>query len=494
MERSAEEKEKEPEWINVHSDLLAKEDASADLEWISGENLPPESHQFFAPASLSAPEDHLPSLSENNPFHLSQPEINPCYPANSSFSNSLYDTNLEAYFSRLCLEPYDQNPSFRSSNNLDFSSPQIRPADLMGMRVQSAERGQTGLNFDHQNVIQENLLEDIGLDNFNYLIHGGQNRYPALNRDGSKFLWEKIMEKKPEDVEMVFSEVRDRACELMVDRIGNDFIRKFFQVCDQQQITQMLLVVLSDTNLMAVCCDSYGTRATQKLLERITTKEQICLVVAALLPIVVNLTKNLYGCHVIRDCVLSFSSEDNRLIFHVVAVNCVGIGVDKHGCRVLQKCLDYAQGESKEFLMAEIAANALVLSESQYGNYVVQCMLEMRIPHVTAAVLERLAGNYVSLSMNKYGSNVVETCLKSSGEDEVEQIISEMVTDPNFLGVLQDPYGNYVAQSALEKAKGRLRHTMVNRIQMHYPYLQNHPYGKRVLTTTKSRATNHHRR
>lgn len=54
-------------------------------------------------------------------------------------------------------------------------------------------------------------------------------------------------------------------------------------------------------------------------------------------------------------------------IFHVVADNCVGIGMDKNGCRVLQKCLDYAQGEAKEHLMAEISANALVLSESQYG-------------------------------------------------------------------------------------------------------------------------------
>ncbi|KAH7856434.1 hypothetical protein Vadar_001424 [Vaccinium darrowii] len=61
---------------------------------------------------------------------------------------------------------------------------------------------------------------------------------------------------------------------------------------------------------------------------------------------------------------------------------------------------------------------------------------------VSAGVLEKLAGNYVSLSMNKYGSNVVETCIKSSIEDQVAQIISEMIIDPNFLGVLQVPFRN----------------------------------------------------
>ncbi|KAG5526369.1 hypothetical protein RHGRI_032599 [Rhododendron griersonianum] len=553
--------EKEPEWLTVQEDCLAKEDDAVHLEWIPVENHPPENHQFFDPANLSSsPGNHLPSSFENHPFRLYQPEINPYCPANyqnayslngnPSLPNTLCDPNLEAYFSRLNLDPYDQRPSFRSSNDMGFPSPQIRDDDLLRMRVESSVRGQTGLYFDHQNIIQESFLDDFGLQKFdyNYLPNGGQNRnsarnrYPstimphrnqnssqsanlnsnfgrfgvglgadnssflgyssssssslhidhllklftleelrgnifllAKDRDGSKFLWGKIKERKPKDVQMIFLEVRYRASDLMVDRIGNDFIRKFFEVCDQQQITQMLLLVLSDENLMGVCCDLHGTRAMQKLVKQITTKEQRRLVVSALSPFAINLTKNQYGCHVIQDCVQSFPSEDNRHIFRVVADNCVGIGMDKNGCRVLQKCLDYAQGVAKEHLMAEIAANALVLSESQYGNYVVQCILEMRIPHVTAGVSERLAGSYVSLSMNKYGSNVVERCIKLSGEDLVAQIISEMIADPNFLGVLQDPFGNYVAQSALEKSKS-------------------HPYGKRVLAMTKSRAANHHRR
>lgn len=55
------------------------------------------------------------------------------------------------------------------------------------------------------------------------------------------------------------------------------------------------------------------TRAMQKLVKHITTKEQRRLVVSALSPIAVNLTKNQYGCHVIQDCVQSFPSEDNRV-------------------------------------------------------------------------------------------------------------------------------------------------------------------------------------
>ncbi|KAI8028583.1 hypothetical protein LOK49_LG02G03396 [Camellia lanceoleosa] len=80
-------------------------------------------------------------------------------------------------------------------------------------------------------------------------------------------------------------------------------------------------------------------------------------------------------------------------------------------------------------------------------------MLGLRIPEVTADILAQLVGSYVPLSMNKYGSNVVEKCLREAGEDQVSRIIREIVSSQNFLMVLQDPYGNYVAQSALAISK-----------------------------------------
>lgn len=77
------------------------------------------------------------------------------------------------------------------------------------------------------------------------------------------------------------------------------------------------------------------------------------------------------------------------------------------------------------------------------------------MPQVTADILEQLAGNYVSLSTNKYGSNVVEKCMKESSEDQAMQIIDEIIRSKSFLAVLQDAYGNYVAQSAYAIAKVR---------------------------------------
>lgn len=73
----------------------------------------------------------------------------------------------------------------------------------------------------------------------------------------------------------------------------------------------------------------------------------------------------------------------------------------------------------------------------------------MKEPRIRARVIAQLEGRFVSLSMNKYGSNVVEKCFKECPPEQAAQIIKELVTSPNFVALLQDQYGNYVAQSAL---------------------------------------------
>lgn len=82
-----------------------------------------------------------------------------------------------------------------------------------------------------------------------------------------------------------------------------------------------------------------------------------------------------------------------------------------------------------------------------------QYILGLKVPQFTEKIMAQLAGSYVSLSMNKYGSNVVERCIRDSTEEQAARIIREIYDSPNFLMVLQDPFGNYVTQTMLELAK-----------------------------------------
>ncbi|RAL38886.1 hypothetical protein DM860_015247 [Cuscuta australis] len=301
-----------------------------------------------------------------------------------------------------------------------------------------------------------------------------------------RVLQQKLGEGRPEDVEMIFSEVKDHVCELMVDQSGNYLVQKLFQACNTQQMTQLLLEVVKDgCRLLAICLDMHGTRAMQTMLRHLTTADQRGLVVGALRHVTVTLTKSVNGHHVIQHCIKFFSNEEKKQILNVVANNCLSIATDKSGCCVLQHCVENADVQSRERLVAEIIVNSLVLSEHPYGNYVVQNIVGLKNPQCTGEIVNQLAGSFVGLSMDKYGSNVVEKCLKESEERQANRIIQEIIYSPHFLMVLQDPFGNYVVQSALSISKGGLLHEMVDIINMHYTSLQSHPHGKRVLAKTR---------
>ncbi|KAK6939686.1 Pumilio RNA-binding repeat [Dillenia turbinata] len=299
--------------------------------------------------------------------------------------------------------------------------------------------------------------------------------------------WCRVLQRKfenpsVEEVELVLAEVIDHVPELMQDPFGNYLVQKLIEICDEGQRTQILASLTEiQFRLVSICLNVHGTRAVQKMLEHVTTPRQIVMVMAALRPGIVALTKDNNGHHVIQQCLKLFSAEINKYLLDEVAINCLGIATDKNGCCVLQLCMEYSQGKSRMTLMAQIVANALILSEDRYGNYVVQHMLGLRIPQITTNLLKRLQGSYVCLSQNKFGSNVVEKCLLESDEEQSAMIIMELLQSPNITMLLIDPYGNYVIQKAWGVAKGRVREGLLNVIREHSSSLRSNLYGKNIL-------------
>ncbi|XVF67484.1 hypothetical protein PTKIN_Ptkin10aG0125100 [Pterospermum kingtungense] len=320
----------------------------------------------------------------------------------------------------------------------------------------------------------------------------GQVSSVAKDQLGCRLLQKKFDNEviKREEIEMIFSEVKDQLHELMVHQFANYLIQKLFEAGNQELRTQLLLLLVrKEQKFVDVCTDAHGTRAVQKFIERISTQEQKTIILSVLMkPVTLTLTKDNHGHHIIQQCLNKFSNEDTKHLVGEIVKHCLEIATDKSGCCVLQQCLSLAKAEDKEHLLAEITTNALVLSENPFGNYVVQYVIrEMNQPHVTSNIIVQLGGCYSSLSMSKYGSNVVERCLNHAGEEFRARIIAEIMHDPDFLKVLQDPYGNYVVQSALHVSKGDLHNALVAFIQHHYPFLHSHPFGNKVLARTKWR-------
>jgi len=122
------------------------------------------------------------------------------------------------------------------------------------------------------------------------------------------------------------------------------------QVCDKGQIVEVAL-------------NTHGTRAVQKLIETLTSREQRALVISALGPGVVSLIKDLNGNHVVQRCLQRLGPDDSQFVYDAACNHCVEIATHRHGCCVLQRCIDFATPTQKHDLVSEVAKHALSLSQ-----------------------------------------------------------------------------------------------------------------------------------
>jgi hypothetical protein len=136
-----------------------------------------------------------------------------------------------------------------------------------------------------------------------------------------------------------------------------------YNACSEEQRLDVLKRVCDKGQIIEVALNTHGTRAVQKLIETLTSREQRSLVISALGPGVVSLIKDLNGNHVVQRCLQRLGPDDSQFVYDAAGKHCVEISTHRHGCCVMQRCIDFASSQQKTELVAEIAKHALQLSQ-----------------------------------------------------------------------------------------------------------------------------------
>jgi len=316
----------------------------------------------------------------------------------------------------------------------------------------------------------------------------GQVYQTCKDQHGCRFLQRKLEEETGQNshvVEIIFNEVYDYMVELMTDPFGNYLCQKLIEHCNEQQ--QLLIVQKVAPHLVDISKNMHGTRAVQKMIECLCTPSQVQLVVQSLRSSVVPLIKDLNGNHVIQRCLNQLSCPDKQFVYDAVAANCVEVATHRHGCCVMQRCIDSASEEQNLQLVRHITSNVLYLVQDPFGNYVVQYVLDLPFSVVRVDLIKEFLGSLANLSVQKFSSNVIEKCLVKADDRVRVALIDELSAEETLTKLLQDPYGNYVIQTALDKANHRQRAQLEERIKPILPILRNTSYGKKIQSKLATR-------
>ena len=161
--------------------------------------------------------------------------------------------------------------------------------------------------------------------------------------------------------------------------------------------------------------------------------------------------------------------------------HCLELATDRSGCCVMQRCMDYASTAQKDQLVTCILDNFMVLVQNAFGNYVVQYVIDLKVPRYTKRIANNIMGHLAVLSIQKFSSNVVEKCLRQIDHETRGKFVDELTSDSHMIGeLLNDSFGNYVIQTALDRTQGPKLAELCSAIQPHLILLKQSPYGKRI--------------
>jgi len=154
------------------------------------------------------------------------------------------------------------------------------------------------------------------------------------------------------------------------DPFGNYLCQKLLEFTSDEQRTALINNAAPD--MIKIALNQHGTRALQKMIDFVSTEEQIETIIYALKNNVVPMIQDLNGNHVVQKCLNKLTPKDAQFIFDAVALNCVTVGTHRHGCCVIQRCIDHSTGPQRAQLVAAVTKAAFPLVQDPFGNYVLQ--------------------------------------------------------------------------------------------------------------------------
>ena len=294
---------------------------------------------------------------------------------------------------------------------------------------------------DENNIIKKMLnMPDYSLSNF------------LKNQKDSREAQNALLNMKESEVTLLINKLKNYISDVTLDKYGNYFTQKLFQICVPSQRLEILKNI--NTRFIEIANNSFGTHPLQNLMEIINMPEEKKLVLKYILGNETILSFDSKGTHILQKYISNTKDED-RIELNYNLVNLMDkLIVDISGVCVLIKLIKH----SKDKIILEKIAKYITSNEPlffiqhPYANYAIQILImnPVALPFCDK-IVETIVNNYLSLSMQKFSSNVVENCIKYADEKSVKKIYNAIIEQEKIESLLNNNYGNYVLEKLIER-------------------------------------------
>ena len=337
--------------------------------------------------------------------------------------------------------------------------------DNNSLNINNFNSGKTLSNYIpklNNNIYQNNQLFNININNYiskreipyqSYSINELIEKSDILcrNQSGCRFLQKKIDE-NPKIVLSIFSLIKNKINNLIIDPFGNYFIQKLLEYLNLNQINEIITNYINK-NFLEICLNPHGTRVIQKLIERIYNYDLLLEKFNVLLnPNLFEIIMNQNSTHIIIKYMNLIKFPKNKNILFFIQKNLFSLATHKHSCCTIQKAIETLENPRKKIILMNLAQISNKLFNDQFGNYVVQFALSMKEQEVNTIIINNYLNDFKNNSCGKYSSNVFEKCFECSNLEIKIMIIKNICNYSNVQTLLYDIYGNNILLQIIKES------------------------------------------
>ncbi|OLL26291.1 Pumilio 2 [Neolecta irregularis DAH-3] len=223
--------------------------------------------------------------------------------------------------------------------------------------------------------------------------------------------------------------------------------------------------------------DQHGSRFIQQKLETANSDDKE-VVFNEILPNSLQLMTDVFGNYVIQKFYEHGNQMQKTVLAREMENHVLQLSLQMYGCRVVQKALEHVLVDQQAALVKELEGHVLRCVKDQNGNHVIQKAIE-RVPvHHIQYIITAFHGQAYALATHPYGCRVIQRMLEFCKEAQ-EPLLEEL--HRYMPSLIQDQYGNYVAQHVLEQGAPHNRTRIINVVRGQVLTLSKHKFASNVI-------------
>lgn len=302
------------------------------------------------------------------------------------------------------------------------------------------------------------------------------------DQNKNKYIQKKIEEKSPKFLYKLYQQMKHNLYDIINDQYGNYVIQKYIDYCDKKILSAILkqLFKYSEKAIYEISINPYGTRALQKLFEKLSNyikEEDIEIIQISIKGNIISMIKNINGNHVIQSIIENIKNKEMMSFIYKEInqnQNLIEILTTKSGYCVFLKIINNFSPEDVNNIFESILKNVDKLINDEYGNFIIQKVIKINNKNYNYKIYNYIKDKIVHLSSQKFSSNVIECCLADPSTIK-NKVMKKIIEGNNIKELIVDKYGNYIIQKALTyfKDNEEIFFIIINNIKKNINVLKN---------------------